>query len=75
MGLLGSSLNKILKVARMVKVAVAGGTGGLGRTIVDALEASSEHDYIILSRKVCNRLVPSSSSLFSLPLVLAQFTR
>ncbi|RFU79992.1 nmra-like family [Trichoderma arundinaceum] len=35
----------------MVKVAVAGGTGGLGRTIIDVLEASSEHDYIILSRE------------------------
>ncbi|KAH7492966.1 hypothetical protein FOMA001_g1862 [Fusarium oxysporum f. sp. matthiolae] len=35
----------------MGKVAVAGGSSGLGRTMVDALEAAKAHDYIILSRK------------------------
>ncbi|KAH7219482.1 hypothetical protein DER44DRAFT_836200 [Fusarium oxysporum] len=35
----------------MGKVAVAGGSSGLGRTMVDALEAAKTHDYIILSRK------------------------
>ncbi|KAF5659154.1 SDR family [Fusarium circinatum] len=35
----------------MGKVAVAGGSSGLGRTMVDALEAAKSHDYIVLSRK------------------------
>ncbi|KAF5628835.1 SDR family [Fusarium sp. NRRL 52700] len=35
----------------MGKIAVAGGSSGLGRTMVDALEASKTHDYIVLSRK------------------------
>ncbi|KAH7269206.1 uncharacterized protein BKA55DRAFT_629931 [Fusarium redolens] len=35
----------------MGKVAVAGGSSGLGRTMVDALEAAKTHDYIVLSRK------------------------
>ncbi|EXM18948.1 hypothetical protein RAB80_001826 [Fusarium oxysporum f. sp. vasinfectum] len=35
----------------MGKVAVAGGSSGLGQTMVDALEAAKTHDYIILSRK------------------------
>jgi hypothetical protein len=36
----------------MVTVAVAGGTGNVGRTIVDALEKSQKHDVIVLTRKV-----------------------
>jgi NAD dependent epimerase/dehydratase family enzyme len=36
----------------MVKVAIAGGTGGLGRMIAEMLEASSEHTHIVLTRKV-----------------------
>jgi len=36
----------------MVKVAVAGGTGGVGRTIVEELVRQSKHNVIILSRKV-----------------------
>lgn len=36
----------------MVTVAVAGGTGGIGRSIVDAILASGKHDLKILSRKV-----------------------
>ncbi|KAF5595975.1 SDR family [Fusarium pseudocircinatum] len=35
----------------MGKVVVAGGSSGLGRTMVDALEAAKTHDYIVLSRK------------------------
>ncbi|TXC04199.1 hypothetical protein FocTR4_00000303 [Fusarium oxysporum f. sp. cubense] len=35
----------------MGKVAVDGGSSGLGRTMVDALEAAKTHNYIILSRK------------------------
>ncbi|KAK4065675.1 hypothetical protein Trihar35433_7795 [Trichoderma harzianum] len=34
----------------MVKVAVAGGTGGLGRTIVEAL-ANSDHETVVLTRE------------------------
>jgi uncharacterized protein YbjT (DUF2867 family) len=33
-------------------VAVAGGSGGLGRAIIDALKASSKYKSLILSRKV-----------------------
>ncbi|KAI9663877.1 MAG: hypothetical protein M1821_007367 [Bathelium mastoideum] len=35
----------------MVTVAVAGGTGNVGRTIVAALEESQKHDVIVLTRK------------------------
>ncbi|OQV02393.1 hypothetical protein CLAIMM_07598 isoform 1 [Cladophialophora immunda] len=34
----------------MVTVAVAGGTGNVGRTIVDALKESPEHEVIVLTR-------------------------
>ena len=34
----------------MVKVAVAGGSGSIGRFIVDAIVASKKHDLIVLSR-------------------------
>lgn len=36
----------------MVNVAVAGGTGGVGRTIIDALKDNPKHKAIILSRTV-----------------------
>jgi len=36
----------------MVKVAVAGGTGSVGRTIVDALKENPKHEVIVLARKV-----------------------
>jgi hypothetical protein len=36
----------------MAIIAVAGGTGGLGRAIVEAIKARSQHDVKILSRKV-----------------------
>jgi nucleoside-diphosphate-sugar epimerase len=51
----------------MVKVAVAGGTGGVGRAIVEALKQQTTHEYIVLSRKVqdpillfivCRRICP-----------------
>jgi nucleoside-diphosphate-sugar epimerase len=35
----------------MGKVAVAGGSSGLGRAMVEALEAAKTHDYIVFSRK------------------------
>lgn len=38
----------------MVKVAVAGGSGGVGRAIIDAFKQQKTHDFIILSRKVQN---------------------
>lgn len=36
----------------MVVVAVAGGTGGLGRALVDAIIADGKYELKILSRKV-----------------------
>lgn len=36
----------------MATVAVAGGSGRVGRTIVDALRDSPKHDVIVLTRKV-----------------------
>lgn len=36
----------------MVKVALAGGTGGLGREVVDALFAKNRHEIIVLTRQV-----------------------
>ncbi|OJJ88705.1 uncharacterized protein ASPGLDRAFT_1499984 [Aspergillus glaucus CBS 516.65] len=36
----------------MVNVAIAGGTGGVGRTIFEVLSGSSEHKTFVLSRKV-----------------------
>jgi len=40
----------------MVVVAVAGGTGAVGRNIVEALIAQGKHEVVILSRTVCNSL-------------------
>jgi len=36
----------------MAIVAVAGGTGNIGRTIVDAILATGKHQVKVLSRKV-----------------------
>jgi hypothetical protein len=36
----------------MVIVAIAGGTGGVGRTVLDAIAESGEHNAIVLSRTV-----------------------
>lgn len=36
----------------MVTVAVAGGTGKVGRTLVEAIVAAGEHKVVILSREV-----------------------
>jgi len=36
----------------MVVVAIAGGTGGVGRTVLDAIAVSGEHNAIVLSRTV-----------------------
>jgi uncharacterized protein YbjT (DUF2867 family) len=34
-------------------VAIAGGTGGLGRALIDAIKAQGKHQVVVLSRKVC----------------------
>jgi uncharacterized protein YbjT (DUF2867 family) len=39
----------------MVTVAIAGGTGGVGRTIVEELVGQDKHQVLILSRKVQTR--------------------
>lgn len=39
----------------MVIVAVAGGTGGVGKTIVETLVGNSEHQAIVLTRSVSPR--------------------
>ena len=44
----------------MVTVAVAGGTGNVGKTIVDALIASQKHEVIVLTRKVRARDNPNN---------------
>ncbi len=36
----------------MVKVAIAGGSGGLGRVITDAIVATRKHEVFVLSRNV-----------------------
>jgi nucleoside-diphosphate-sugar epimerase len=38
----------------MVVVAVAGGTGAVGRNIVEAFVSQGKHEVIILSRTVCH---------------------
>lgn len=38
----------------MVRVAIAGGTGNLGRTLVDAIVDTGEHDLFVISRGVCS---------------------
>jgi len=49
----------------MVVVAVAGGTGGLGRTVLDAFSQAGICDVIVLSRIVCfpNIGLPDSTEL------------
>lgn len=34
-------------------VAIAGGTGDIGSTVVDELVSAGKHDVVVLSRKVC----------------------
>lgn len=38
----------------MVKVAIAGGTGDVGRTIVEIIKDNPRHEAVILTRKVMN---------------------
>ncbi|KAK5047035.1 hypothetical protein LTR84_006977 [Exophiala bonariae] len=46
----------------MVTVAVAGGTGNVGRTIVDALVQSKKYDVIVLTRKANYDVDPSRTT-------------
>lgn len=52
----------IVLVSTMVVVAVAGGTGGVGRTVLDAIAKSGQHQAIVLSR-IVSLLVPSCSCI------------
>ncbi|KAL2682812.1 hypothetical protein Neosp_007267 [[Neocosmospora] mangrovei] len=45
----------------MVVVAVAGGTGGVGKTIVNQLELSKDHTVFVLSRTVPENQTPSNT--------------
>ncbi|KAE8155068.1 hypothetical protein BDV25DRAFT_126216 [Aspergillus avenaceus] len=40
----------------MVNVAIAGGTGGVGRTILEVLQATSQHQAFVLSRQASQHL-------------------
>ncbi|KXH43657.1 hypothetical protein CSIM01_11984 [Colletotrichum simmondsii] len=53
----------------MVVVAVAGGTGGVGKTIVDQLKLSKKHEVILLSRKA-----PSTPASGGAKIVLADYS-
>ncbi len=46
----------------MVVVAVAGGTGGLGRTVLDAIAKAGEHKAIVLSRTVSSPMLSLQSN-------------
>ncbi|KAF2965337.1 hypothetical protein GQX73_g8240 [Xylaria multiplex] len=49
----------------MVVVAVAGGTGGVGRTVLDAIAKSGEHQAIVLSRTVAGATATHDSKHFA----------
>jgi aspartate-semialdehyde dehydrogenase len=42
----------------MVVVAVVGGTGSVGKTIVDAFKEDGKHKVIVLARKVGTHIMP-----------------
>lgn len=54
MCIIPANLTHPLSNDNMVTVAVAGGTGGIGRTLVEAILATGKHDVKILSRTVRN---------------------
>lgn len=58
----------------MVRVVVAGGTGSVGRTLVDAIIETGRHEVFVLSRKV--RLLDGIGSTFfpAMPLTKHQET-
>ncbi|KAK1524129.1 uncharacterized protein CCOS01_09216 [Colletotrichum costaricense] len=47
----------------MVVVAVAGGTGGVGKTIVEQLQLSKKHEVILLSRKAPTTLASGGAKI------------
>ncbi|KAF6817654.1 nmrA-like family protein [Colletotrichum plurivorum] len=47
----------------MVVVAVAGGTGGIGRAVVEQLQLSQKHDVVVLSRKIPDGPPPSNARI------------
>ncbi|KAI1840730.1 hypothetical protein JX265_002093 [Neoarthrinium moseri] len=49
----------------MAIVAVAGGTGGVGRTVLDAITKSGEHQAIVISRTVASAIAPSEPRRFA----------
>jgi len=56
--LLSNRINIALET--MVRVAVAGGTSGLGLLVVKAIVATKKHNVFVLSRKVINRTFATS---------------
>ncbi|KAF5227773.1 hypothetical protein FANTH_14679 [Fusarium anthophilum] len=54
----------------MVVVAVAGGTGNVGRTIVEALLATAKHEVLILGRKINSKL----STELGVPIIAVDYT-
>lgn len=55
--------------AIMVRIAIAGGTGGVGRTLVDELAKGGEHVVFVLSRKVSlSHLLSKLYSSLKLPI-------
>ena len=49
----------------MAIIAVAGGTGNVGRAIVDAIVAGGKHQVKILSRKVSYAKVNGNNEMYS----------
>jgi hypothetical protein len=47
-----TNLQSILLVIAMVNVAVLGGSGHVGKTIVEAIDNDKNHSVIVLSRQV-----------------------
>lgn len=50
----------------MVVVAVAGGTGGVGRTVLDAIAKAGEHKAIVLSRTVSSPMLCFNARILNL---------
>lgn len=57
------SLVSSLSYDIMVKVAIAGGTGDVGRTIVEVIQNDSKHEAIVLTRKVSQPRKESQRSI------------
>ena len=55
----------------MVRVAVAGGTGNVGRTLVDAIVDTGKHDVFVISRKV-SYATPRAKFCYSVPSLVSR---